>query len=447
MIDNETIEKKQNYLRKEILDKGYSPDDFTNFVKKIKGEEGADLNSWSLEELYYVVPQFQEAQEYEKQNNDQNSSNFNEKIQQDIEYFGNEDEDLWGNKIKKTKIKKINCLVKCKKMDNSKLINKKEEIKIEIISAEIKKDGLFSSSYYEFTIKNELKNIEIKRKMNDFFWLKKKLINFYPNIFIPPLPKFKIKKDEKYINRKIYYLQCFLNYLINNDILLSSDLFSDFFSLSETEFINFRQKIDKIKPPKGIEEIITLDGTFDIAIIPDIDKKAYTINNEIAKKNELFNKLNLCLKETINQMNMIKQKFLQLSNIFQEMCQFWLKSDIIINDKMNINFLLLKDTFKKYADIYEKKINYIEIGIKRFFKYMRNELKEFEYLYKNYESARITFIDVTDKKDIVFDENFIGLKRYFGYTLNIVFKEYNNLNSSHFFRAKKHFNNISNVNI
>ena len=55
---------------------------------------------------------------------------------------------------------------------------------------------------------------------------------------------------------------------------------------------------------------------------------------------------------------------------------------------------------------------------------MRNELKEFEYLYKNYESARITFIDVTDKKDIVFDENFIGLKRYFGYTLNIVFKEY-----------------------
>ena len=288
MIDNETIEKKQNYLRKEILDKGYSPDDFTNFVKKIKGEEGADLNSWSLEELYYVVPQFQEAQEYEKQNNDQNSSNFNEKIQQDIEYFGNEDEDLWGNKIKKTKIKKINCLVKCKKMDNSKLINKKEELKIEIISAEIKKDGLFSSSYYEFTIKNELKNIEIKRKMNDFFWLKKKLINFYPNIFIPPLPKFKIKKDEKYINRKIYYLQCFLNYLINNDILLSSDLFSDFFSLSETEFINFRQKIDKIKPPKGIEEIITLDGTFDIAIIPDIDKKAYTINNEIAKKNELF---------------------------------------------------------------------------------------------------------------------------------------------------------------
>ena len=248
-------------------------------------------------------------------------------------------------------------------MDNSKLINKKEEIKIEIISAEIKKDGLFSSSYYEFTIKNELKNIEIKRKMNDFFWLKKKLINFYPNIFIPPLPKFKIKKDEKYINRKIYYLQCFLNYLINNDILLFSDLFSDFFSLSETEFINFRQKIDKIKPPKGIEEIITLDGTFDIAIIPDIDKKAYTINNEIAKKNELFNKLNLCLKETINQMNMIKQKFLQLSNIFQEMCQFWLKSDIIINDKMNINFLLLKDTFKKYADIsdfFEKEIKQLD---------------------------------------------------------------------------------------
>ena len=44
MLDNEEIlEKKQNYLRKEIIDKGFSPDDFANYVQKIKGENGADL--------------------------------------------------------------------------------------------------------------------------------------------------------------------------------------------------------------------------------------------------------------------------------------------------------------------------------------------------------------------------------------------------------------------
>ena len=59
MADNEEqIEKKQNFLRKEIIDKGYSPEDFANYVKNIKGENGADLNLWSIEELYIIVPHF-----------------------------------------------------------------------------------------------------------------------------------------------------------------------------------------------------------------------------------------------------------------------------------------------------------------------------------------------------------------------------------------------------
>ena len=76
---------------------------------------------------------------------------------------------------------------------------------------------------------------------------------------------------------------------------------------------------------------------------------------------------------------------------------------------------------------------------------MRNELEEFEYLYKNYDNARITFIDVTDRKTITFDDNFKSLKRYFGYTLNILFNEYQNLHLTQFLRSKEHFKNITNI--
>ena len=371
MNENEQqIEKKQNYLRKEIIDKAYSPEDFTNYVKNIKGENGADLNLWSIEELYIIVPQFQESQDIQKENNTKNYSNFNNAIKQETEHLGNEDEDLWGNKI--PKIKKYNCIVKCKKIENSELINNKENLNLIINNAEIKKDGLFSSSYYEFTIDNKLLKISIKRKTNDFIWLRTKLTNFYPNVFIPPLPKLKIKKDEKYIHKKIYYLQCFLSYIINNDLLLSSKIFYDFISLPDSEFQNSKKIFDNTHPPKGLDDIITLDGTFDIAIIPDIDKKAYTINNEILKKNELFNKLNLCLKDIIYQMSTLKQKILQLSNIFEEFQQIWSKSEIVINDKMNKNFAKLKEVFKKNVVGFDKKINYYEFEIRRFFKYMRN---------------------------------------------------------------------------
>ena len=144
-------------------------------------------------------------------------------------------------------------------------------------------------------------------------------------------------------------------------------------------------------------------------------------------------------------MIVIKQKYLQLSNIFEELNQFWLKSTIVLNDKMNKNFMKLKDFFKNYFEIYHKKIKYFNVEIRRFFKYMRNEFNEFDYLYKNYDNARTTFVDVTDRKNIVFDDNFKGLKRYFGYTLNIVFNEYQNLHSTHYIRTKEHFNNISKI--
>jgi hypothetical protein len=299
--NNEKTEKMQNYLRKEIIDKGYSPDDFVNYLKKIKGENGTDLNLWSIEELYYVVPQFQESQEQQKQNSKNNFSKYEENIEQDTDYLGEEDGDLWGNKTtKKNANKKINCIINCKKLEKSVLVTNRDKMKIILTNAEIKKDGLFSSSYYEIAIKNEYLNIEIKRKMNDLIWLKKKLTNFYPNLFIPPLPKFKIKKDEKYIKKKIYYLQCFIDYIINNDILLSSKIFSDFISLPDSEFQNSKQVYDKIEPPKGLNDMITIDGTFDIAIIPDIDKKAYIIKTEIQKKTELLNKLNFCFISFIN---------------------------------------------------------------------------------------------------------------------------------------------------
>ena len=215
--------------------------------------------------------------------------------------------------------------------------------------------------------------------------------------------------------------------------------------MSEKEFQNSKQIFDKTTPPKGLNDIITLDGTFDIAIIPEIDKKAYLINNDILKKNDLLNKLNLCLKETINQIYALKQKYSQLSNIFEEMAQFWIKSGILINDKMNKNFFKLKEVFKNYVEVLNKNINYFEIEIRRFFKYMKSELNEFEYLYKNYNDARTTFIDITDKKNIVFDDNFKNLKRYFGYTLNIVFNEYSNLNSEQSNRTKEHLNDISKI--
>ena len=57
-MSEENIEAKQQFLRSQIIDQGYNPDDFSTFMGTIKGEEGLNIESWSLEDLKLVVNQY-----------------------------------------------------------------------------------------------------------------------------------------------------------------------------------------------------------------------------------------------------------------------------------------------------------------------------------------------------------------------------------------------------
>jgi hypothetical protein len=51
---NETTQQKQNFLRTNILEKGYDGNQFVEFLTKKKGPEGADISSWTLHDLQLV---------------------------------------------------------------------------------------------------------------------------------------------------------------------------------------------------------------------------------------------------------------------------------------------------------------------------------------------------------------------------------------------------------
>ncbi len=89
-MENDT-EQKQTYLRENILNKGYSADEFMSFLNSKKGEKGLDLGNWSLEELEQTVSEFIEIKnelekkevpkkKNEKQNIEKNIDKINEII-------------------------------------------------------------------------------------------------------------------------------------------------------------------------------------------------------------------------------------------------------------------------------------------------------------------------------------------------------------------------------
>ena len=80
--NNSDLEEKQNYLRQNILERGYDGNTFANFLIQKKGEDGADISNWSLNDLKDVVNEFIALNE---QQNNINQENQNEIINQNNE--------------------------------------------------------------------------------------------------------------------------------------------------------------------------------------------------------------------------------------------------------------------------------------------------------------------------------------------------------------------------
>ena len=51
-------EEKQNFLREKILEKGYDTNQFVQFLIDKKGEDGADVSVWTMNDLKIVVKEF-----------------------------------------------------------------------------------------------------------------------------------------------------------------------------------------------------------------------------------------------------------------------------------------------------------------------------------------------------------------------------------------------------
>lgn len=56
-MDSEETTKKQHYLVNKIINRGYNPDDFVEFISK-KKEHGDDIQNWTMDELKDLVDEF-----------------------------------------------------------------------------------------------------------------------------------------------------------------------------------------------------------------------------------------------------------------------------------------------------------------------------------------------------------------------------------------------------
>jgi len=146
----------------------------------------------------------------------------------------------------------------------SRLSEEANRLEIVLESHEIVPGGLLSSSYVLYTVRTEPLAWVVKRRFNDFFWLRGVLQTQFPGYYVAPIPKKQNtgRLAEETILKRSRFLGRFMESIVRTPAFLRSQWLLAF--LGETGLEQFqatKKATTKFRRPDRVEDFPTLSGS------------------------------------------------------------------------------------------------------------------------------------------------------------------------------------------
>ena len=409
--------EKQNLIREEIIDKGYDSIKFIEYLIQCKGPGGENINKWSITDLKNAIIDFKYINDNSKKDNDKESDSSKPSINKN-EIENNRDmsapsapkeknlgetilmsvidikNNIFSDSSKQNEnidygLKTPNNL-NCRQIDNTDL-GKQEEIYVKIGFPEKIDGGFFGRDSVSFTVTAIPLGFVVKRNYLDFEWLRDILLKLYNWNFIPSLPNLYLynkNNEDEFFKECIRNLEKFMNYLLSDKIIKSSQILYDFLCKeNEKEFSKIKKEFENITPNNDIQNYQSVNGKIDIDISVEKEKKFEEIKNYCYENEKLCKQLNSNLKEIDENFNNILKKFKESSLIFDKLKNLtdkYYSNDIFtkqIYQQMKNMFLSLQNALKKEKDI-------LKVEIKENFNFISNNYSNFYQLIKKVEDSK-----------------------------------------------------------
>jgi len=461
-MSEENIEAKQQFLRSQIIDQGYNPDDFSTFMGTIKGEEGLNIESWSLEDLKLVVNQYklkiselqgqQEQQTEKTKEEDYQNNNHVEEMHENVEIENSLKNNIVNlqekistelKKFPKDPFEEYEEIIKTIKLENNN-ITENNNLFVTISNPEKKKNGLFSSSYYQYRVQTNPVGYNVVRKLNDFTFLYETLPIINSAVYNPLLPNFEfgLKDDSP---KKMLYLQNYMNSLIENKYFRTLPIVFEFLTLPQEQWDKLRlEKYTKLKPPNSLEKIPTLEGELHININKSDDTKCLKIKEEINKKKEAFDSLNKAMDELLATIDKLSLCYKALAKSLIELTKTHKDNEILFG-----LFNKLLSLSKIWARDFINERKFLNDDFKYFFDFMNKENDSFLGKYDEFKLSRDDYLSNYEKvkklpnktkKDLDLIES---TRKEYGLELYMVNNEYKKLNERQGNRCMLQFNKFN----
>ena len=411
-------EQKQFYLRENILNKGYDAEEFMNFLKSKKGENGLDLRNWDKYELEKTVTQFITLKKINNKVNE-NLAEKNIKIDnnENINSISNNNNDDNKNRIINEKYKEyISTQMKLAiepeyiktKIPETTEISESYGVDIKLSSPEKIEGGIFTKSYVTYLVETNPFGFRVRKRYSDFEWLKNILALHYPNCIMPPLCKknFSDRFSEKFVNKRVRLIQKFMEGILVHPLMRNSIIFYDFISCDNEEEIEQKKKnYEKEKIPENIRDMKTIEGQVKVSISKEKEIYLDNIKDNADIYIQIMDQITKAYKILINLLQQSSEKMSEISELWKKLYE----SSKLYYDTNNTceSFNIMNKIMKGLSEVAEKKSKLMNNYIKEYFKYVKNEfnsMKDFaSKVYKHKESYHSDNANLNNLKEKLFN--------------------------------------------
>ena len=435
-----STEEKQNFLREKILEKGYDVNEFVQFLTEKKGEEGADVANWSMEDLKLVVNEFvklhggQVEEEVKKpepkveqkkvkvsmfdimgssvskkskseplQNQPkkpptevkqpQNSQNLTkaQSPSQNQQQTYNANNSMTGTESEYGIIIPEN--MNCKPLEQTEL-SKFEKLEITVSKPEKKNEGFFSKTYVTYMVSTSPASYIVRRRYTDFVWLRSTLLNHFPTSVIPPIPKKnRLVGDnfaDPFIAKRGRGLEKFMNYLAKDPIIKNSQIFFDFLYIgAETDFNSKKKVYEKVKTMTDVNEFRNKDAKVEVMISGEKENYVENIKDHSNVNINLLKKLNTSLKLLFDEINAVTTRMDEIGNIWE---QIYKSSEKYFDHNMTCEcYKQVSNLFKNWSGILKQQNNVVNVDLREHFKFIRKNFVSMKDLSNSIETYRSNY--------------------------------------------------------
>ena len=395
--------KKLSYINENIIEKGYNPEELSNFVIK---KSGIPMEHLNFEQLQQMVEQFK----------DQGLQNAYQTVK--IKEVGKKKEESIFDLLYSSQ----SYDVKTQTQQKNKLLEleeKKQIIKITISEPKLEKSGgFFSKAIYSYRIVTTILEKDVRRTYSDFEWLRDQLVYRYPLRLVAPIIKEnsfnqmdiieKSDTEEMVELKKAKYLNIFINKLMQKKIFRTSPILLEFLELDNNDFKKYKELLSRNKYELNIkfDNLKTINNKIHCEMKKEDIKKADNFNKKYIKLSEIYNKLEKALSNIISDFQLLETHMKEISTQFALLTTEFSEEQNAV--KMKNIFSQLSKLFSQWSVSYSNQYKFFKEDFKSKYKYLNLETQELSQIYKNYVNYKNEYEDFTirvnKKKEELFEQ-------------------------------------------